>query len=574
MGRIPTVPATNDRIIPDTRDAVLLNPKPTEGRGGTRPCSPWPRLRQGTVVLSLCLVLLYVTAREAEAEIYHVDSGAGDDANPGISEKTPWKTVDRVNRQRLRAGDAVLFKRAGEWLDVSINVDSPDLTLGAYGAGAPPRLLGSTKVANWKLRSDGVYQSYFPRPANRREWTEWEVKLVMDAGNRFYRRVESLDQLTGPGQFYYNKGNQYLYLRPFDASFSGTESLYVGRQDNIVEIKHAHIDRLVVRDLEISLANKYGVGVWWQGDQQTQGTVLVEGNTFVGNAYSAVCLSGSMNYERITVRNNTIRRSGAEGIYIGKYATRTALEIAGNSIGDPEDPSFGWAGAGPTSAFNGDGIDVKKGNHGAVITRNTIRHLTLGGCGICSHSSALIYDNSIADVTIPGAFPDMPAGIFLDIDDLYRVTAVRHNRILMSDGYGITVRGNLDLHPPLIVEDNDIVLKPDSRYSQIFIQIMNSHNVKILGNRCKGGSYGMVFPAPYPAVDYLVRGNSFLNTSRGVFYFGQPGLDDLKGLQVQSNKVCSKAPSYIEWQSGARIKSLRAAGQALGPKSFLETDCR
>ena len=381
-----------------------------------------------------------------------------------------------------------------------------------------------------------------------------------------------MENLNGNGQFFYDKRSQNLYVKPLDPVTSISKTFHIGRQENIFEIKQARINNLTVRDLEIDLANRYGIGVWWQGDKQIQGSVLVENNTFIGNAYSAVCLSGGMNYDMIAIRNNTIRQSGAEGIYIGKYATRKSLDISDNRIGDPSDPSFGWAGAGPTSAFNGDGIDIKKGNRNVTISRNTIRNLTSGGCGICSHSSALIIDNFIEKVRLPGTFS---AGIFVDIDDLNAITTIKHNRILMDEGHGISVRGNLELHPPLIIEGNDLVLSADTSCSHIIFSVMHSQHVKIIGNKFSGGAYGVSFDAePYPPVDYLVRDNLFFKLSKSLFYFSQSGIADLKGLSVESNQVCSSSPAYIEWKSGVKVREAKDVERALGVKSINEIKCQ
>lgn len=514
----------------------------------------------------------------SHAETYYMDSLAGNDLNSGITETHPWKTVGRANRKQFAAGDALLFKRGREWFDVMISVDSPDLTIGAYGTGVPPRLVGSisAKISDWKRRDDGVYYSYFPRPLSRKDWTNWEVQLVLESKDAFYRKVDSLEELNGKGRFFYDKRSQYLYVKPLDPVVSLTKTFYLGRQENVVEIRHAWVNRLVVRDLEIALANRYGIGVWWQGDKVLQGDVLVEKNHFIGNAFSAVCLSGGMNYGRIDIRSNVIRMSGAEGIYIGRNTARSAVVITDNLVGDPGDDNFGWHGEGPDSAFNGDGIEVKTGNRGVLIARNTIRNLGYSGCGICTgSSSALISDNLIENVKLPGSVWTNPAaGIFLDIDDSFGVPTVRHNRIRLKEGCAIHVRGNAALHPPLVIEDNDIELAPSSPYAQILFSVVNSHDVRISGNRCRGGSYGLAFaPADDPPVNYLVEKNEFYRTSKSPFYFAQSMPSELRGLALSSNRVCGDAPAFIQWKSRPSDTTLAAAKRVLGPKSIAAGPC-
>jgi hypothetical protein len=61
--------------------------------------------------LPLCTLALLVaaaTAGKAQAAIYYV-SASGNDRSSGHSASHPWRTVSRVNRARLHAGDTVLF---------------------------------------------------------------------------------------------------------------------------------------------------------------------------------------------------------------------------------------------------------------------------------------------------------------------------------------------------------------------------------------------------------------------------------------------------------------------------------
>lgn len=537
----------------------------------------WQTLSWTTAILSLQICFLFAIPAISFSTTYYVDSLAGNDRNLGTAETTSWKTVTRVNMQRFSAGDVLLFKRGGEWFDVMINVDSPHLTIGAYGVGSSPRLVGSVEVSDWENRGDAIYSVYFPRPASHKNWKNWEVQLVMENSNRFYKKVTKHDDLTGNGQFYYDKSTQKLYIKPLDPVNSLKTPLYVGRQENIIEIKHARIDRLVVRDLEISLANRYGIGVWWQGDKMTQGSVMVENNKFIGNAFSAVCLSGGMSFDQITIQNNTIRMNGAEGIYIGKYAARTTVEINNNRIGDPKDSNFGWRGEGPKSAFNGDGIDIKSGNYGVVITGNMVQKLK-GLCGICTGSgTSIITNNVIKNVLMPGSALPMPAaGIFVDIDDDFGVPQIKSNKIRMSDAAGIHVRGKYTLHPPAVIEDNDIELAPSNPNAQIVFTVMNAQHVKIKGNRGKGGAYGLAFAATpaYPPTAYTVEGNEFLNVSKSPFFFAQSGPGDLKDMMMKSNRVCKGAPTFIEWKSRENVKTRTSAKRVLGSNSVVEVSCQ
>ncbi len=82
---------------------------------------------------------------------YYVSFSEGNDANDGLSEAKPWKTIAKLNATSLSTGSVVLFKRGDEWrLDDYSNADSAcwlkyksGVIYSAYGTGAKPVLKGS-----------------------------------------------------------------------------------------------------------------------------------------------------------------------------------------------------------------------------------------------------------------------------------------------------------------------------------------------------------------------------------------------------------------------------------------------
>ena len=75
---------------------------------------------------------------------YYVDSGRGDDANDGLSEVKPWRSLNRINVGEFAAGDKILL-RAGSTLSRAVECE-PKTTPEAYGHGvATTRLCSTTK---------------------------------------------------------------------------------------------------------------------------------------------------------------------------------------------------------------------------------------------------------------------------------------------------------------------------------------------------------------------------------------------------------------------------------------------
>lgn len=69
-------------------------------------------------------------------------SADGDDNNDGISEETPWASLDKVNTTELQPGDGVFFRRGDIWRGEAL-IAQEGVTYSAYGEGAKPGIYGS-----------------------------------------------------------------------------------------------------------------------------------------------------------------------------------------------------------------------------------------------------------------------------------------------------------------------------------------------------------------------------------------------------------------------------------------------
>jgi len=515
-------------------------------------------------------VICFVTVLDCSAEIFYVDSKLGSDSNDGNTIEKPWKSSGRVNQQLFQAEDEVLFHRGREWESVVIKINTSNIKLGAYGDGEKPRLLGSVRRNDWRLVKGipGVYVMNVPRPIEQKKWGNWQVQLVMEEGFVFYHREENNTDLRvlKQGSFSYSIKKQRLYIRPLNDTILG-KSFYIGQQENIIEIQHANIDSLVIQDLDISLANRYGIGPWWQGDVVSQGDITIKNNLFIGNAFSAICLSGGMPYNNIVIDKNMIRENGAEGVYIGKHIAKQSLKITNNVIGSEIQDSFGWRGEGPTSAFNGDGIDIKLGNRQVLVEGNIIRNLNIG-TGISYHSGdSIITNNVIRDVGMSGG--RWPAGIMVDIDDDYGTSVISSNHIQVNESYGINVRGKAAIGPPLIIEKNWIELSSDNPFSQIGFTAMNSANVTIKNNKGTGGFYAIKMTGMSPN-NIVIKDNNWGHVNNFIFLPNS----QLSGLRIFNNYFCKGVSSYIEW--GNLVKEIDfkgSKGYLRRSDSFFEENC-
>ena len=113
------------------------------------------------VILLTFLLVCFVS----NATNYYI-SAAGNDANNGTSQATPWKTIAKLNLSwaPINSGDSILFRRGDTFIGPLIvgksgTSSSLRINFGAYGTGAKPIITGFSTLSSWTLASTGVYQT-------------------------------------------------------------------------------------------------------------------------------------------------------------------------------------------------------------------------------------------------------------------------------------------------------------------------------------------------------------------------------------------------------------------------------
>ncbi len=97
--------------------------------------------------VGLCLISF-----KANALIYYIDN-AGNDLSAGTSEGTAWATIAKINSSTFAAGDQILFKAGGTWVE-RLNFPSSGsagnhIIIGKYGAGLKPIISGFTTITGF-----------------------------------------------------------------------------------------------------------------------------------------------------------------------------------------------------------------------------------------------------------------------------------------------------------------------------------------------------------------------------------------------------------------------------------------
>ncbi|MFZ1728644.1 MAG: right-handed parallel beta-helix repeat-containing protein [Bacteroidota bacterium] len=172
-----------------------------------------------TPCLSLSLLLLIVGAAPVLPATYYVSSSMGSDANDGLADHTPWKSIARVNAAGLVPGDSLLFKRGDIWKDgvllsftESGTAEQP-IIVAAYGVGSRPvisditLLDGSGDSLNWIRRSGNIWSMRCPETPNRLWLDGVEVLRAAIA--------EDVGTTNSEGSFeswYYSTADSLLFL--------------------------------------------------------------------------------------------------------------------------------------------------------------------------------------------------------------------------------------------------------------------------------------------------------------------------------------------------------------------------
>jgi hypothetical protein len=483
----------------------------------------------------------------------------GNDASDGLSDLTAWKSASKVSRFNFMNGDKILFKRGCTWEDVSIKI-TRSLHFGAYGeAATPPHLMGATSVRSWSnLDSRDIF--YTQAAIEPGVPSIKEILIVHDEKHgRFYDKVRTLESLDSAGKFFHDVTKNTLYVSPLEGA-DLQQDILISSKPHILEFQPVNIDRVVADGLQLSFANEYAIGFWYQLSGTRNGSLKVVNCTFTGNAYQAIHIGGTNTFRDVDILNNTITANGNEGIYVGYIkgseegqVVTSMLRISGNTIGGQ---GFGWRSEGPGSAANGDGIDIKKGVVAAIIANNTIFDLNgFYGIGVQS-SNVVIEKNTVRDIHMRDSAPESSiTAIYVDAWDSTAQTIVRSNTVNVRSANGIVIRGNADRRPSSEIYDNDISV--GDPYFPFAFTSQNITNTLIRDNRTRGGPAGLWVLRPCcPPANVELRNNDIRDVSVPVV----AAQDVSGGMRVYANLFCLKG-------------AVDASVQSAFPNNTFSSDC-
>ena len=414
----------------------------------------------------LFLTAFFLFRPEGLCTSYYVDEAGGNDSNDGLSAKSAWQTLGKVNAGRFQAGDNILFRRDQTFYG-SLQPSADGVTYSAYGTGNMPVISGITLVTGWTSIGNGVYAAACPSCTN--SMTMLSINDSMKAMGRYpnisapnggYLTISShvgntaiTDSTLPPfpdwtGAEIVIKKNSYTLDRGLISGQAGQTLTYASIYGSGVESQDGYGYFLQNSPLTLDQFGEWYydptakmIRVFFGNVSPAQYTVkagtidtLVYLNgynnvTFTGLAFqgSTAITLGIENAANIAVRDCSIAYSG---FYAIKDSNSTGLVISGCSI----------------TNTNNTAIEAYACN-GAVLTRNMISHTGMmpgmGGRNGQPYKGIAIFGNSnyIAQNNIDSTGY---MGIFFYGDStIARYDYVNYFGTVLDDGGGIyTYAGN------------------------------------------------------------------------------------------------------------------------------------
>lgn len=112
----------------------------------------------------ILLLLFFLLPESSLSKCYYV-SEKGSDQNNGLSSRTPWRTLQKVQAQLhlVHPGDSILFEK-GSMFYGALTVQQSGTTqkrifIGAYGTGTLPVIKGSITISGWEPVGKNIWKT-------------------------------------------------------------------------------------------------------------------------------------------------------------------------------------------------------------------------------------------------------------------------------------------------------------------------------------------------------------------------------------------------------------------------------
>src|SRR3989442_269507 len=275
------------------------------------------------LLFAVCILTIVVPIRAAT---YYVDAERGNDTNSGTSATAAWKTLSRVNQEKFRPGDAVLFRRGQIWRE-QLNFQASGeaeraITIDAYGEGTLPEISGAdlAPAEGWTAcQSCGanIWQAGITTQPN----------VVLFDGTKGIKRAAPGD-VKSPGDWNWTAGTLYIYAESDPRRLFLKRGVEVGVRP--IGINLTGLAYITIRNVRVSAANAapyalganiWGIAVGRKGPSPRG--LRIERNEIVNSAGDGLHLEG---VQESTVDANLVANNENVGIQI--YRSLEAFPVS------------------------------------------------------------------------------------------------------------------------------------------------------------------------------------------------------------------------------------------------------
>jgi hypothetical protein len=372
------------------------------------------------------------------AATYYV-SNSGNDANNGLSEATPWKTLSKVSGLRI-IGDVALLKRGNIWRE-KLNPYT-GISVGAYGIGDNPIIDGADIINAMTSIGSNIWQ---------KTGITIQPNLMYLSGTIGYPKT-SLGACNSEGDWFWDSGTKVFSIYSVSDPSGNVE---LGQRTRIVD--SYDWNNITISNLTIQHSNEGSIPgyEWWGGALNSSGGDYL---TITGCIIQENSLYGAyiLNSSHVTFDNNNFLRNGEGHKNGGNVRFFSGIPGVSNIIFTNNQCNYG-----------ADGLLIH-----TVLKANHIRNVNIHGNHFNFNNSAGLYIQMLDSVVVYDNYfngngnPSRPE----------------------SYGIGITSCDNTDIYQNIITNQqyNDAI----QLYSDSDPVYGSSNNVRIFRNYISGVTFG------------------------------------------------------------------------------------
>ena len=226
------------------------------------------------LIIVFFIATLIIT-KEAGATNYYI-SAKGNDAANGLSPRTSWLTIAKINRSTFSPGDSILFKRGDAWREgealygLSNGAPGHPVVFGAYGKGAKPLILASKDISSpsfWTKSSENNIWKTTSKVNITKKDLNRGGQITPDVANLIFNNEQSigvkkrfLTDLKVQGDFSLNLGDTLLYMYSSvnpSKYYKKIEATGIRNCENNINVVNGHY--LTFIDLDIRYSKNNGL---------------------------------------------------------------------------------------------------------------------------------------------------------------------------------------------------------------------------------------------------------------------------------------------------------------------------